>query len=92
MIHTTRKQRKTFDLGSTLVDVDVELAKKTDMIVVTFYVNGTSLRSHNMNLQSVLIRAIEAMWVLSGAEEIAQLTEEISSWVHNAVSSYGDHS
>lgn len=91
MTFVNRRQRKTFDLGTTLVDVDAELARTNDMVVITFYVNGTSLRSHNMELPSVMMRTVEAMWVLAGNEEIPDTTEAICAWITEAVAAVVDH-
>jgi len=79
--NNTMKDQTSFDLGSTLVDVSVEKATFNDRLLFTFYVNGASIRSHNLHLPAVRDRMLSGVWLLSGADEDQSVTAHIRAWI-----------
>jgi hypothetical protein len=79
------KQQQTFDLGPTLADISAEKASNNNLILFTAYVNGTSLRSHNLHLDAVRDRFLQGVWLLSGAEEDKRVTDCMDTWIRDRV-------
>jgi hypothetical protein len=75
------KQQQTFDLGPTLADISAEKATNNSLILFTAYVNGTSLRSHNLHLDAVRERFLQGVWLLSGAPAVERVTDCMNTWI-----------
>lgn len=79
------KQQQTFDLGPTLADISAEKATNNSLILFTAYVNGTSLRSHNLHLDAVRDRFLQGVWLLSGAPAVERATIAMDRWIRDRV-------
>jgi hypothetical protein len=74
----------TIDLGPTIVTLEAERGHSRNLVIITAFVNGTSLRSSNLHLPAIRDRFLDGLWLMSGAEELDVITRQMRTWINSA--------
>lgn len=78
------KKQITIDLGPCIATLDAEQGHSRSLVMITAFVNGTSLRSSNLHLPAVRDRFLDGVWLMSGADEHGDITRQMRAWINSA--------
>lgn len=75
------KRQLTTDLGPCLVTLDAEAAQTRDLVLITAFVNGISIRSSQLHLPAIRDRFLQGVWLMSGADKTAAPDNAMRGWI-----------
>lgn len=75
------KKQLTVDLGSCLATLDAETGHSRDLVLITAFVNGISIRSSQLHLPAIRDRFLQGVWLMSGADKTAAPDNEMRGWI-----------
>lgn len=75
------KRQKVIDLGPCLATLDAEDGHSRDLVLITAFVNGISIRSSQLHLPAIRDRFLQGVWLMSGADRSAAPDNQMREWI-----------